>query len=144
MNDEQRVSDALAAIQAAADADAVEAIRIEALGKQGWISQALKSLGAMPPEERAKAAPAIQAMAARRHPHASTTALAMRVSMKVERRRAERALYLPLKRGGRPLPYPSPACGQGCRIWRVAAAIIVPSPRLRGEGRKAVQQAPIG
>ena len=62
MNDEQRVSEALAAIEAAADADALEAIRIAALGKQGWISAALKSLGAMPPEERAKAAPAIQAM----------------------------------------------------------------------------------
>ena len=62
MNDEQRVSEALAAIDAAANADALEAIRIAALGKQGWVSQALKSLGAMPPEERTKAAPAIQAM----------------------------------------------------------------------------------
>ena len=62
MSDEQRISETLAAIEAATSADAVEAIRIEALGKQGWISQALKSLGAMAPEERAAAAPAIQAM----------------------------------------------------------------------------------
>jgi phenylalanyl-tRNA synthetase alpha chain len=61
MNDEQRTSETLAAVEAASDADALEAIRIEALGKQGWISLALKGLGAMPPEERAKAAPAIQA-----------------------------------------------------------------------------------
>ena len=65
MNDEQRVSESLAAIEAVADADALEAIRIAALGKQGWVSQALKSLGAMPPEERTKAAPAIQAMRSR-------------------------------------------------------------------------------
>jgi len=60
--DDQRISETLAAIDAATDADAVEAIRIEALGKQGWISAALKSLGAMAPDERTKAAPAIQAM----------------------------------------------------------------------------------
>ncbi len=60
--DDQRISETLAAIDAADGGDAVEAIRIAALGKQGWISAALKSLGAMPPEQRAKAAPAIQAM----------------------------------------------------------------------------------
>ena len=59
--DDQRISATLAAIDAAADGDAVEAIRIAALGKQGWISQALKSLGGMAPEERTQAAPAIQA-----------------------------------------------------------------------------------
>src|SRR4051812_22809465 len=62
MTDEQKISETLAAIETADSADAVEAIRIEALGKQGWISAALKSLGAMPAEERVKAAPAIQAM----------------------------------------------------------------------------------
>jgi len=60
--DDQRISQTLAAIDAADSADAVEAIRIEALGKQGWISAALKSLGAMAPDDRTKAAPAIQAM----------------------------------------------------------------------------------
>jgi len=59
--DDQRISETLAAIEAATGADAVEEIRIEALGKQGWISAALKSLGAMSPDERVKAAPAIQA-----------------------------------------------------------------------------------
>jgi phenylalanyl-tRNA synthetase alpha chain len=59
--DDQRISETLAAIDAAADIDAVEAIRIAALGKQGWISLALKSLGGMAPDERTKAAPAIQA-----------------------------------------------------------------------------------
>ena len=60
--DDQRISQTLAAIDAADSADAVETIRIEALGKQGWISAALKSLGAMAPDDRTKAAPAIQAM----------------------------------------------------------------------------------
>jgi phenylalanyl-tRNA synthetase alpha chain len=59
--DDQRISETLVAIDAADSADAIEAIRIAALGKQGWISAALKSLGAMAPEERSRAAPAIQA-----------------------------------------------------------------------------------
>src|SRR5690606_26657418 len=62
MSDESKIAQTLAAIEAAASADAVEAIRIEALGKQGWISQALKTLGKMSPEERQRAAPRIQAM----------------------------------------------------------------------------------
>jgi phenylalanyl-tRNA synthetase alpha chain len=59
--DDQTISETLAAIEAVDSLDAVEAIRIAALGKQGWISQALKSLGGMAPDERTKAAPAIQA-----------------------------------------------------------------------------------
>ncbi len=62
MSDEKRLEDALAALRDAADVDAVEAIRIEALGKKGWISAALKTLGQMSPEERADAAPRIQSM----------------------------------------------------------------------------------
>jgi phenylalanyl-tRNA synthetase alpha chain len=62
MSDDARTAETLAAIEAATSADAVEALRIEALGKQGWISQALKTLGAMSPEERLAAAPGIQAM----------------------------------------------------------------------------------
>ncbi|MEC9066546.1 phenylalanine--tRNA ligase subunit alpha [Pelagerythrobacter marinus] len=62
MNELQtRKEQALAAIDAADTADAVEALRVEALGKQGWISQLLKTLGAMTPEERQERAPAIQA-----------------------------------------------------------------------------------
>jgi phenylalanyl-tRNA synthetase alpha chain len=62
MSDDTRLAETLAAIAAAASAEAVEALRIEALGKQGWISQALKTLGAMSPDERQQAAPRIQAM----------------------------------------------------------------------------------
>ncbi len=51
---------ALAAIAAAGDLDALEALRLETLGKKGWVSLALKTLGGMSPEERTAAAPAIQ------------------------------------------------------------------------------------
>ena len=51
---------ALAAIAAADSLDALEAQRLETLGKKGWVSLALKTLGAMSPEERTAAAPAIQ------------------------------------------------------------------------------------
>ena len=44
---ETRKDQALAAIAAASTPEAVEAVRVEALGKQGWISLALKTLGAM-------------------------------------------------------------------------------------------------
>ncbi|MEA1618856.1 phenylalanine--tRNA ligase subunit alpha [Erythrobacter sp. T5W1-R] len=52
---------ALAAIAAASDLTALEETRLAALGKKGWVSLALKTLGQMSPEERAAAAPAIQA-----------------------------------------------------------------------------------
>lgn len=51
---------ALAAIAAASDLTALEETRLAALGKKGWVSLALKTLGQMSPEERAAAAPAIQ------------------------------------------------------------------------------------
>ena len=55
---------ALAAIAAASDLEALEAERVAALGKKGWVSLALKTLGQMSPEERKDAAPAIQAVRA--------------------------------------------------------------------------------
>jgi phenylalanyl-tRNA synthetase alpha chain len=62
--DDSRLEAALAAIAGAADGDALEAQRIAALGKQGWVSLALKTLGAMSAEERLVAGPRIQAMRA--------------------------------------------------------------------------------
>ena len=58
---QSRTDEAVAAIAAADTAEAVEALRVAALGKQGWISLALKTLGAMSPDERQRRAPAIQA-----------------------------------------------------------------------------------
>ncbi len=53
---------ALSAIAGAETLDALEEQRVAALGKKGWVSLALKTLGGMSPEERAEAAPAIQAV----------------------------------------------------------------------------------
>lgn len=49
---DQIETDALARIESAADAAALEAIRIEFLGKKGSLKAILKSLGKLPPEER--------------------------------------------------------------------------------------------
>ena len=49
-------------IEAAADAGAVEALRVAALGKAGSITALLKTLGGMTPEERQAKGPAIHAL----------------------------------------------------------------------------------
>ncbi|WP_379923141.1 phenylalanine--tRNA ligase subunit alpha [Erythrobacter sp. R86502] len=51
---------ALSAIAAAESLEALETLRLETLGKKGWVSLALKTLGGMSSEERTAAAPAIQ------------------------------------------------------------------------------------
>jgi phenylalanyl-tRNA synthetase alpha chain len=58
---DQQKTELLGAI-ATADADALEAIRVSALGKSGTITGLLKTLGGMSPEERAEKAPAIQGL----------------------------------------------------------------------------------
>jgi phenylalanyl-tRNA synthetase alpha chain len=58
---DQQKADLLGAI-ATADADALESIRVGALGKSGTITALLKTLGGMSPEERAEKAPAIQGL----------------------------------------------------------------------------------
>jgi phenylalanyl-tRNA synthetase alpha chain len=55
-------SQILAAIDAAATADALEAVRIDALGKQGRVSGLLKTLGQMSPEERQVQGPVINGL----------------------------------------------------------------------------------
>lgn len=49
-------------IEAAVDANAVEALRVSALGKAGTITALLKTLGGMTPEERQAQGPAIHAL----------------------------------------------------------------------------------
>jgi phenylalanyl-tRNA synthetase alpha chain len=51
-----------ASIAGAADAAAIEAIRVAALGKSGSISGLLKTLGSMSPDERREAGPAINGL----------------------------------------------------------------------------------
>jgi phenylalanyl-tRNA synthetase alpha chain len=53
-------ADLLAAIAAAPGLEGLEQARVHALGKQGSVTQLLKTLGSMSPDERAAKAPAIQ------------------------------------------------------------------------------------
>jgi phenylalanyl-tRNA synthetase alpha chain len=55
-------TETLAAIGAADTLDALEAVRIAALGKQGSVSMLLKSLGGMTPEERQEKGPQINGL----------------------------------------------------------------------------------
>ena len=50
------------AIEAAADEGAIEAVRVAALGKKGSVSEQLKSLGAMTPDERRVMGPLINGL----------------------------------------------------------------------------------
>ncbi len=52
----------LARIEAAPDLQALEAERVAALGKQGAVTQLLKTLGAMSPEQRQAEGPRIHAL----------------------------------------------------------------------------------
>ena len=49
-------------IAAAADEQAIEAVRVAALGKKGSVSEKLKTLGAMTPDERKVMGPAINGL----------------------------------------------------------------------------------
>jgi phenylalanyl-tRNA synthetase alpha chain len=55
----------LAEIAAAGDEQAIEAVRVSALGKKGSISELLKTLGTMTPEERQVKGPAINGLKGR-------------------------------------------------------------------------------
>ena len=58
---EAQQAETLGQINAAETAEAVEAIRVAALGKQGWVSALLKTLGGMTPEQRQSEGPRIHA-----------------------------------------------------------------------------------
>ena len=52
----------LGAVAGAADEDAIEAVRVAALGKKGEVSLAMRELGRMSPEGRAEAGPRLNAL----------------------------------------------------------------------------------
>src|SRR3954469_23924963 len=58
----QLEAELLAAVAGAADLAALEAVRVQALGKQGSVSGLLKSLGAMSPDERKVRGPEINGL----------------------------------------------------------------------------------
>ncbi|MFA5601674.1 MAG: phenylalanine--tRNA ligase subunit alpha, partial [Phenylobacterium sp.] len=63
MTDLSQLEAELAArIDGASDAAALEAVRVEALGKSGQISELLKTLGKMSPEERREQGPKINGL----------------------------------------------------------------------------------
>ncbi|MDY7523990.1 phenylalanine--tRNA ligase subunit alpha [Sphingomonas sp. 10B4] len=59
---DQMKTDLLAAIDAAATLDALEAVRVQGLGKQGSVTALLKTLGGMSPDERQVQGPRIQGL----------------------------------------------------------------------------------
>ncbi len=63
MQDElnQLVESAIGAIEAAGDLPALDQVRVEYLGKKGSLTERMKSLGKLPPEERPQAGQAINA-----------------------------------------------------------------------------------
>ena len=62
---EAQVNETLERLHDADDLDTLEAIRVEALGKQGWLNALMKTLGKMSPEERQTEGPRLQGMRAR-------------------------------------------------------------------------------
>ncbi|MCA1748375.1 MAG: phenylalanine--tRNA ligase subunit alpha [Sphingomonadales bacterium] len=58
----QLKEDLIAAIEVATSLDALDAVRVHALGKSGVITGLLKTLGGMAPEQRTEEAPKIQAL----------------------------------------------------------------------------------
>jgi phenylalanyl-tRNA synthetase alpha chain len=62
---EQKIADTLARLHRTDDLDGVEAIRVEALGKQGWLNQLMKTLGKMSPAARQVEGPRLQGMRTR-------------------------------------------------------------------------------
>jgi phenylalanyl-tRNA synthetase alpha chain len=61
-NIEQLEHEIAGAIAAAADEAALEAVRVSALGKKGSVSELLKTLGSMTPQERKEKGPAINGL----------------------------------------------------------------------------------
>ena len=59
--DDDKLADALEQVRAAADADALQRLRVRYLGKKGEITSQLKGLGSLPPEERREAGQTINA-----------------------------------------------------------------------------------
>lgn len=59
---DQLQADLLVAVDASAGLDALDAVRVHALGKQGTITGLLKMLGGMSPEERQETGPRIHAL----------------------------------------------------------------------------------
>ena len=86
----------LADIAAAGDEQAIEAVRVAALGKKGSVSELLKTLGAMTPEERQTRGAAINALKNEITEEIATRKAALKDAAINARLKAERELSLEL------------------------------------------------
>ncbi|MBN9073311.1 MAG: phenylalanine--tRNA ligase subunit alpha [Rhizobiales bacterium] len=92
-------SSLLTAIAAAADEAAIEAVRVAALGKKGSVSELLKTLGAMSPEERQVKGPAINGLKTRISEALAARKAGLRDAAIEARLRAEKVdVTLPVRR----------------------------------------------
>ncbi len=91
----------LQAIAAAADMDALEALRVAALGKKGEISLKMRALGQMSAEERQVAGPALNGLKAEIDAALKARRAALEDAMLEERLKAE---WLDVTLPGRPRP----------------------------------------
>ncbi|UVI40111.1 phenylalanine--tRNA ligase subunit alpha [Qipengyuania spongiae] len=98
---DQKVTETLENLHRADSTDAVEAIRIETLGKQGWISQLMKTLGKMSPEERQVEGPRIQGIRTRVAEAIEDRKAALEAA-ELERRLASETLDLTLPSAAQP------------------------------------------
>ncbi len=111
---EELENEILAQIAAAGDEQALEAVRVASLGKKGTISEKLKTLGAMSPEERQVMGPALNGLKIR-----VTEALAQR---RTELRAAAIEARLEREKVDVTLPVPRPPAERG-RIHPITQVI---------------------
>jgi len=128
MNDQAQTSthdlaglerDINAAISAAGDERALEAVRVAALGKKGSVSERLKGLGRMSPEERKLAGPALNGLKERVATAIETRRETLREAALDERLRSETVdVTLP------PRPEPVGTIHPVTQVWEEVIAIF--------------------
>src|SRR5690606_13266694 len=95
---EQLEARILADIAAAGDEQGLEAVRVAALGKKGTVSERLKTLGAMSPEQRREMGPALNGLKERVTEALAARRRELREAAIAERLRAEAVdVTLPLR-----------------------------------------------
>ena len=115
MDDLVQLESVLAAqIEAANDEAAIEAVRVAALGKKGSISEKLKSLGSMSPDERQSQGPAINGLKNRITEALTARKTALKDAAIAVRLEKEKVDVTPSRacRSGRAWPHPSDQPGR--------------------------------
>jgi phenylalanyl-tRNA synthetase alpha chain len=111
--------DISAAIAAATDERALEAVRVAALGKKGSVSERLKGLGAMSPDERKAAGPALNGLKERVAAALETRRKALREAELEARLRSETVdVTLPAR------PAPAGTIHPVTQVWEEVVAVF--------------------